>query len=204
MEINYKIYTKYSLEEYKIIAIRRFFISKFTSIVYSEYHHQLFDDFSDFYIVKRITELISKDDDSNTEAYIDDNTTIFDDEWTAIDLDEFEAALARQQRRDKNKSMDMGFMICQSGRKLFVLVEFRLNYKDVVNVRKIDLDDKVQGSSENISNHLNEEIYLNKYFVFGKKRVEQGRERLRRMNPRCSPTYHACSVQGLFDEFFIH
>lgn len=47
-------------------------------------YYDLQDNFSgNFYIIKSIHELICKDDDSGKEAYIDDDTPIFSDEWLA-------------------------------------------------------------------------------------------------------------------------
>lgn len=174
----------------------------FVSTICFEYHHKLFDDFANYHIVKRVHVLVDKDDDSGNEAYIDDDTVIFDDNCMGVDLDELEKAIAQQEQRNRNKSMDMGLMLCTQGNKQLVLVEFRLNYADVVNVKKTDLDDKVQYSTECVTHYLNEKIYPKQYFVFNKKSIQQGRERLRRMNPKCNPNYLACGVQDLLNLFF--
>lgn len=174
----------------------------FTSTICFEYHHELLDIFSNYQIVKRVHVLVDKDDDSHEEAYIDDDTVIFDDDCMGLDLDELEKAIAKQERRNPKKSMDMGLMLCCQGNKSLVLVEFRLNYTDMFNIKKVDLDGKVECSTYCVIHYLNEKIYPKQYFVFNRKSVKQGRERLRRMNPKCNPNYYVCGVKDLFNMFF--
>lgn len=168
-------------------------------------YYALANNFSDkFYIIKSIHELICKDDDSGKEAYYDDgDTPIFNDELLALDLDELERELAQFRANKKpNKSMDMGFVVGNETEKAFVLVEIRFNFSQFRNVTKQDLDDKVISSTTCVENILNIQIYPKKYFLFAQGKVEEGRNRLNRMNPRCSPDYIACGVKDLYQLFF--
>lgn len=168
-------------------------------------YYDLCDDFSgQFYIVKSIHELLCKDDDSGKEAYLDEDTPIFNDEWLALDLDELERELV-QYRDDKNpnKSMDMGFVVKSEIETAFVLVEMRYNYSILSNIKRDDLDNKVHYSTICVEETLNMQIYPKKYFLFAKNKVEEGRRRLNSMNPRCSPDYEALGTQGLYELFFV-
>lgn len=170
---------------------------------YQPYTHELFEQFPDYDIVKSIHSLTCKDDDSGDEAYDSQGESIFQDDWTAIDLDELEKAQA-QLRENKNpqSSMDMAFAICEQNQRFLVLVEYRFNFKILSNITKEKLDDKVACSSACVQNDLGEQVYEYQYFVFAKNRVEQGRNRLQRMNPKCNPNYLACGVQDLLNLFF--
>lgn len=168
-------------------------------------YYDLEDNFSGkFYIIKSIHELICKDDDSRKEAYIDEDTPIFNDEWLALDLDALERELS-QKRTDKkpNKSMDMGFVVSNGNDKSFVLVEMRFNFSEFKNITKQALDDKVHYSTIGIESTFNMQIYPKQYFLFAKNKVAEGRNRLNRMNPKCSPDYIACGVQDLYKLFFV-
>lgn len=168
-------------------------------------YYALEDNFSrKFNIIRSIHDLICKDDDSGQEAYLDSNTPIFDDEWLALDLDELERELAQNRdNKEPNKSMDMGFMVSNSDKTVFVLVEIRFNFSQFKNIKKDDLDDKVFYSTICVNNTLNNiNIYPNKYFLFAKNKVQQGRRRLQNMNPRCSQDYQAIGVDNLYQLFF--
>ncbi|AWY19290.1 hypothetical protein LP123_13015 [Moraxella bovis] len=167
-------------------------------------YYDLQDNFSgNFYIIKSIHELICKDDDSGKEAYIDDDTPIFSDEWLALDLDALERELS-QKRTDKNikNSMDMGFVVSDGNNKAFVLVEMRYNFLKFNNITRDDLNNKVYYSTICVKNTLNIKIYTKKYFLFAKNKVEQGRNRLNRMNPECSPDYETLGTRDLYELFF--
>lgn len=156
-----------------------------------------------FYIVKSIHELICKDDNSGKEAYFDSDTPIFNDELFAVDLDELERELAQfRENRNPNKSMDMGFVVSDDNNKAFILVEMRFNFSQFRNVTKQDLDDKVYFSTICVKETLKIKIHSKQYFVFAKNKVAEGRSRLNRMNPKCSPDYIACGVQDLYELFF--
>lgn len=161
------------------------------------------NNFSDkFHIIKSIHQLICKDDDSGKEAYIDEDTPIFNDELLALDLDELERELAQfRENRNPNKSMDMGFVVSDDN-KAFILVEMRFNFSQFRNVTKQDLDDKVYFSTICVKEALKIKIHSKQYFVFAKNKVAEGRSRLNRMNPKCSPDYIACDVQDLYELFF--
>lgn len=158
-----------------------------------------------FHIIKPIHQLICKDDDSGEEAYLDEDTPIFDDELLALDLDELERALAQfREIKDLNKSMDMGFFIGNNDEKAFVLAEIRFNFSKFRNVTKQVLDDKVYFSTICVKQTLEAPIYPKQYFVFAKNKIEEGKSRLNRMNPKCSPDYIACGVQDIYDFFFAN
>lgn len=156
-----------------------------------------------FYIIKSIHELICKDDDSGKEAYYDDgDTPIFNEEWLALDLDELERELAqyRDDKKPKN-SIDMGFIVGHNTEKMLVFAEMRFNFSEFKNITKQDLDDKVYFSTICVQETLNIPIYPQQYFVFAKNKVAEGRNRLNRMNPKCSPDYISCGVQDLYKLF---
>lgn len=169
-------------------------------------YYDLEDNFSGkFYIIKSIHDLICKDDDSGKEAYYDDgDTPIFNEEWLALDLDELERELAQYREiKELNRSMDMGFVVDNDNEKTFVLAEMRFNFSEFRNITKQVLDDKVFFSTMCVQETLKIQIYPKQYFVFAKNKVAEGRNRLNRMNPKCSPDYIACGVQDLYRLFFI-
>lgn len=104
--------------------------------------------------------------------------TPFEDE-ICVNIDKVEESLAKKDRRDKRKIMDLSFGLVAKKESRFVLVELRLRYKNVNNLSKTELDSKILtsksilGQSPNLLNHY--------YFVFNSKLKHQAHRNLRRL-----------------------
>lgn len=102
----------------------------------------------------------------------------FTDE-VCINLDKYEGYLAQKEKRGKRKTMDISFGVKLGRDKRTVLCELRLNYKNVNNLRKKELDSKID-NTKNIVGH-NPVIYTPFIFVFSKKIKNQAFRTLRRL-----------------------
>lgn len=104
--------------------------------------------------------------------------TPFQDE-ICINLDNVEICLAKKDKRNNRKTMDFSFGIKVINQSKFVLVELRLNYKNINNLSKTELDSKIYnskiilGQNPNLLNHY--------YFVFKSNLKNQAHRNLRRI-----------------------
>lgn len=180
-------------------------------MLYIENSPKVLECFSDNKIEISIHDMICKEDTSGEEAYYllenrerDYDRPIFDDIYRCVDLDQLECIRRKYRKGGKqnNPSMDMAFFIEEKTNRFTVLVEFRLNYKILKNIRKVDLDSKVQCSSRCSRHFFKLPVYPQKYFVFPSKKLPEFKNRLRRMNPQCSPNYIAVDVPALYSKFF--
>lgn len=139
------------------------------------------------------------------EAYLTDDIVIFDDEFLGIDLDKLESLFAMRHRRNKNKSMDMGFLaVDENGQEVAVLVEYRLNYKSPKNLDRNELEGKVKWSSRLVRHLFKRNIHVVQYFVFATEKYPMIRRKINDMKRESNDVnqFKAVTIQMLFDEFF--
>lgn len=104
--------------------------------------------------------------------------TPFTDE-KGLNLDKIESICAQREKRDSQKTMDISFGIKDGNNKEFVLCEFRLNFTNPNNIKKRDLELKIDYSKRLLGNHP---VIHNKYlFIFPKNIKCQADNRLRRL-----------------------
>lgn len=180
-------------------------------MLYINHHPEILHCFQNDRIEISIHEIICNEDNSGEEAYQlynnqrDFNKPIFNnDEYRCLNLDLLECVRRdrRKARKKNNPSMDIAFFVEEDGKKFTVLIEFRLNYKVISNIKKDDLDKKVKYSTSFSKHFLKLPIYPKQYFVFPSKKRPEFERRLRRMNPQCSPNYIAVDVINLYNTFF--
>ncbi len=110
--------------------------------------------------LQNIYDIILKDCQDSTLL----NHFIFFKENTkmVISGDELEKCLALNE--NKLKSVDIIFCITVNNINKMVLVELKLNKTNSGNIKKVDLENKIDGSKKRIGNVY--PIYENYYFVF--------------------------------------
>lgn len=123
----------------------------------------------------------------------------FSDE-TAINLDCVEQSKSKLQKRNANKTMDMVFSFDNEKIIQMILTEFRLNYTNVNNLSKSELDAKIS-HSKNLLGHQPtiHNVYL---FVFQTKLKQQATSVLRRLYSN-KPTHKALDITDLYTEYFV-
>ncbi|EZH75887.1 hypothetical protein ATO12_03595 [Aquimarina atlantica] len=100
-------------------------------------------------------------------------------EEICLNLDKVESNLARKEKRNARKTMDFSFGSKSGNEKRTVLCELRLNYKNVNNIKKSELDSKVS-NSKGLLGH-SPTIYSPNLFIFSSKLKNQAINRLRRL-----------------------
>lgn len=120
-------------------------------------------------------------------------------EQECIDLDEVETFLASNEKRQKIKTMDVSFGISKGKRGQMVLCELRLNFKNVNNIGRKDLDEKMN-NSKRILGH-DPSIFSKSFFVFSSKLKQQATNRLRRLYANKS-IIEVTDLEGLKAQFF--
>ena len=94
-----------------------------------------------------------------------------------VNLDMVENIIAQSEKRNSRKTMDAFFGIKLEHQRKVVLCEFRLNYKNVNNLSKSELDGKLSNSINLIGhNPMINNSYL---FVFNSNLKNQAYRRLR-------------------------
>lgn len=94
-----------------------------------------------------------------------------------VNLDKVESIMAKSEKRNLRKTMDAFFGIKLGHQKKIILCEFRLNYKNVNNLSKSELDAKLSNSINIIGhNPMINNCYL---FVFNSNLKNQAYRRLR-------------------------
>lgn len=102
-----------------------------------------------------------------------------------LNLDAIEELLARHDRRNKRNTMDITFGYSEqngNGRinnKCMCLVDFKYRVANVLNLKKTELEDKVNGSIGIIGREI--PIHKGYYFVFKKEIDAQARNRIARL-----------------------
>jgi len=122
----------------------------------------------------------------------------FSDE-ECLNMDKVENILARKEKRDARKTMDISFGVADGKNKCYVLCEYRLNYNNPNNLSKSELDAKLS----NTKNLLGTELTIHKfyYFVFAHNIKQQAIHSLRRLYQNKSNMV-ALELADLKDIFF--
>lgn len=81
-----------------------------------------------------------------------------------------------------------------------LLVELRFNYKNLANLNRIVLLEKVNGSFLALDNSV--DINSNYIFIFQPHLVQQAINRLQRMNPKIPNNYTAMDLDQLIANYF--
>lgn len=126
------------------------------------------------------------------------NSNSFSDE-ECLNMDSIEKKIAQKEKRNARKTMDISFGVVDGKNKRFVLCEYRLNYKNLKNLDKKELNDKLS----NTKNLLGFEppIHNHYYFVFTHKIKQQAINVLRRLYQNKSNMV-ALDLADLKDIFF--
>ena len=117
-------------------------------------------------------------------------------------MDTVEKLIATEQKRDRNKSMDLAFGITNdSGSKEMILVELRLNYKNPHNLKSIELKEKVNSSCLVLSNIP--PIHHEFIFILPTNIKQQARNWFHRMNPKPPSSYIVMDISDLHTKYFL-
>lgn len=104
--------------------------------------------------------------------------SIFDANWTVLDLDALEIKLKASERRSKqNKTCDFAAGIKQNNNRKILLAECRLRYKSANNLSSTELNEKIDGSMEILG--YTPQIHNSFYFIFTDNVAKQAFRRLR-------------------------
>ncbi|KLT64744.1 hypothetical protein [Pedobacter sp. BMA] len=130
------------------------------------------------------------------------DANIFTDGEVVLDMDCVEHKFASIEKRSPVKSMDSAFVTTDStGTKSeLVMVEYRFNYKNLANLSRVELLQKVAGSTAAAQSTTN--VHPNYYFVFNSNLKNQAISRLARMNPVIPQHYKAIDLKDIQDLFF--
>ena len=91
--------------------------------------------------------------------------------------------------------MDCTFAISDDSKTEMLLVEFRFNYKNLQNLNRNKLVDKVECSQEILGNSI--PINEKSIFIFQKNLKAQAQSRIYRMYPRVPNNYLAMDLDDL-------
>ncbi|WP_430814009.1 hypothetical protein [Carboxylicivirga sp. RSCT41] len=119
----------------------------------------------------------------------------------AVNLDKVEAGIARTNRTDPRKTVDMVFGVSDNnGRQCrMVLCEYRLRYKNANNLSKTELDSKVANSRGIIGQ--SPQIATPHICVFSDKIKQEAYNRIRRLYAH-RKVFSVMTVSELKSEFF--
>lgn len=142
--------------------------------------------------------IIFKDNDNNLRTIPNYFTDV-----EVIDFDCIEKKLSDLQHRNPVKSVDSIFVISDDSlNREIVLVELRLNYTNMANLEKKELEEKVKETIKTLKSFENINIHSEYFFVFQPNRTQEARNRLNRMNPKIPATYISIDVNRLKERFF--
>ena len=96
-----------------------------------------------------------------------------------LNIDRVENILAQNEKRNARKTMDISFGLKSGNEKRVILCELRLNYKNVNNLKKSELDSKIS-NSRNILGHSTV-IFNPSLFIFTSQIKNQAYRLLRRL-----------------------
>lgn len=120
-----------------------------------------------------------------------------------IDFDCIEEKLSDLQDRKQVKSVDSIFVISDNSlNREIVLVELRLNYINMANLKREELEEKVNETIKTLGKFEKISIHGEYFFVFQPNRTEEARNRLSRMNPKIPATYISIDIDNLKQRFF--
>lgn len=97
-------------------------------------------------------------------------------------------------------SMDITFAISENHNSEMVLVDFKLNIRNPDNLKKEDLEGKVNDSMLFLGNSI--PIHNQYIFVLQPNKVLQARNRLKRMIPKIANNYVAMDLSELIQKYF--
>lgn len=117
----------------------------------------------------------------------------------ALNMDKIELSIAKKDKRNARKTMDMAFGVKRGRSKQFVLCEYRLNYKNPNNIRKSELDSKLLYTKSLLGNEP--AVHNNYLFIFLSNIKQQAISKLRRLYSS-RPNYMAIDVPELKSRFF--
>jgi hypothetical protein len=142
--------------------------------------------------------IVFKDNDNNLNIIPNYFTDV-----EVIDFDCIEEKLSSLQHRKKVKSVDSIFVISDNSlNREIVLVELRLNYTNMANLVRKELEEKVKETIKTLKSFENINIHSEYFFVFQPNRTQQARNRLNRMNPKIPTTYISIDINSLKQRFF--
>lgn len=142
--------------------------------------------------------IIFKDNDDNLRTIPNYFTDV-----EVIDFDCIEKKLSDLQHRNPVKSVDSIFVISDDSlNREIVLVELRLNYTNMANLEKKELEEKVKETIKTLKSFENINIHSEYFFVFQPNRTQEARNRLNRMNPKIPATYISIDIDSLKQRFF--
>jgi len=126
---------------------------------------------------------------------------VFTNNEIILNLDLVETQYSvKLNRLEKNKSMDSAFCVSNDDSKKIVLVEYKFNKADFKSLRLVDMEGKVAGSTEILSNHM--PIHYHYYFVVQNDLIQEAVNRFYRMNPNPGRRYLAVSIDWIKETFF--
>lgn len=142
--------------------------------------------------------IIFRDNDNNLNT-----TPNYFTDVEVIDFDCIEKKLSDLQYRKPVKSVDSIFVISDDSlNREIVLVELRLNYTNMANLERKELEEKVKETIKTLKSFENINIHSEYFFVFQPNRTEEARNRLSRMNPKIPTTYISIDINSLKQRFF--
>ncbi len=117
----------------------------------------------------------------------------------AVNLDQYEVENAKKSKRNRYHTMDMVFAVIDHNSKYIILTELRLKYRNVNNLRKSELVQKINDSKQIIGYSIT--FFSTYYFIFKNNLVQQASNKLRRLFLNKS-NYVAINIYDLKSKFF--
>lgn len=152
-------------------------------------------------VIKKITNclfdiesLIKKDSDDYSPS------SFYNTQTLVIDGDELEKLIAKEQNREKNKSMDAIFVCVDNEKEQVQLVDFKFNCRNPNNLVRQELLDKVKGSIDVLGG--NPEINNTYYIVLNQGLKAQARSRFQRMIPSINNQFEPIYIEELKELYF--
>ncbi|ATR79058.1 hypothetical protein [Moraxella osloensis] len=102
---------------------------------------------------------------------------------------------------NRSRTMDLSFFVSDKTSLEIQLVELRFNYKNLSNLNRKVLDEKIIGS-KNLLCNINFSFSNKFIFIFKKNLIQQARNRLNRMKPIVPSSYVIMDMIELKKEFF--
>jgi hypothetical protein len=116
-----------------------------------------------------------------------------------INLDKIEWFIAKKEKRNALKTMDISFGIKSGNKKRIALCELRLNFENVYNLKKSDIDSKISHSIDILGHSLM--IYNFYLFIFKSDKKNQANYVLRRLYSNKN-MFEILDLYGLKNKYF--
>lgn len=132
----------------------------------------------------------------------DVNELVFINKEICLNIEIVESKVAALENRNRNKSMDFAIGLSNSltNDKEILLVELKLNLQNPRNIKKEELEAKVLGSSNILSNELpNHNQYL---FIFKDNFIEQARYSFRCIKPNFNSNFIPLNITQFHSKYF--